>query len=250
MNAFDSEATAGAAGGREFRTTHWSVVLQAGRDSSIQSAQALEQLCRTYWYPLYAFARRTGLTPHDAQDATQSFFEHLLEKSMLAKADPQRGRFRSFLLTSFKNQLGLAHRKATAQRRGGGAQIISLDETAAEDCYVREPADAQDPGQLFERRWVLTLIELVLQRLESEYVASGKAAQFAAMKPYLTGDQGRATFAQLATQLGSTEGAARVAVHRLRQRYHELFRTEVAQTVTSAAELEEELRHIAGLFSG
>jgi RNA polymerase sigma-70 factor (ECF subfamily) len=202
-----------------------------------------------YWYPLYAFARRAGLAPPDAQDATQGFFERLLEKSILAKAAPQSGRFRSFLLTSFRNHIGQERLKAAARKRGGGAQVVSLDETVAEERYRREPADLLDPDRLFERRWVVTLIETVLQRLETDYATAGRLAQFAAMKPHLTGDPGPTIYAELAAQLGSSEGAARVAVHRLRQRYAELFRTEVAQTVASPAELEEELRHICRVLA-
>jgi RNA polymerase sigma-70 factor (ECF subfamily) len=232
-----------------FLTTHWSVVLLAGQEESAQAAAALDHLCRIYWYPLYAFARRSGYSPHDAEDATQSFFEHLIEQSALAKADPQRGRFRSFLLTSFKNHCGQERLKAKARKRGGGREFVPLDETAAEGRYCQEPADPQNPEQLFERRWVLALIEAVLQRLEAEYAATAKTVPFAALKPYLTGDQGRAGYSKLAAQAGTTEGAVRVAVHRLRQRYYLLFRAEVAQTVTNEAELEDELRHFCRVLA-
>ena len=249
MDASNSEATSGAAGGREFRTTHWSVVLQAGRDSSTQSARALEQLCRTYWYPLYAFARRSGLPVEDAQDATQGFFAHLLEKSAFARADPQRGRFRSFLLASFRNHISQERRKAAAQKRGGGHQPVSLDETDAEDRYQREPADNASPDRLFERRWVFTVIETVLAQLEAEWNQRGKGRQFATMRPFLTGDAGESSHAEMGAQLSISAGAAKVALHRLRQRFHELFRAEVMQTVTSESELQEELQHILTALS-
>ena len=242
------DSAVGAEGDCSFRTTHWSVVLLAGHADSHESGAALETLCRTYWYPLYAYARRYGLSPHDAQDATQGFFAHLIEKAIVARADPQRGRFRSFLLTSFKNHLGQERLRANAQKRGGGASVISLDETVAEDRYAREPADPHSPDELFERRWAVTLVETVLQKLESAYARDGKAEQFGHLRPFLTGEQG--SYIELSAGLGGTEGAARVAVHRLRQRYHEFFRAEVAQTVTSPEELEEELRHICRVLSG
>jgi DNA-directed RNA polymerase specialized sigma24 family protein len=239
-----------AADAADFTATRWTLVVHAGNQpDSTEGAAALTWLCERYWYPLYAFARRRGLTAHDAQDATQGFFEHLLEKCALAKADPTRGRFRSFLLTSFRNHLGQQRLKDGALKRGGGCEVVSLDETVAEERYHREPVDRMDPEHLFERRWAVTLIETVLQRLEAEYAAAGKAAPFAVLKPYLTGDQGRAGYAELAAQTGTSEGAARVAVHRFRQRYHDLFRAEVAQTVTSAAELAEELRHICRVLA-
>jgi len=250
MNAEDSsDPDHEPAGAACFTTTHWSVVLAAGRDDSPQAATALDRLCQTYWYPLYAFARRSGLTEPDAQDATQSFFTHLLEKSLLARADPQRGRFRTFLLTSFKNHLGQARLKAAAQKRGGGVEIFSLDDTAAEERYRREPVDPQSPDRLYERRWAIALIEKVLGQLESDYAAAGKATLFAAIKPYLTGDRGTSTGRELGQQLGVREGTARVALHRLRERYAELFRAEVAQTVATPEELEEELRHIRDILA-
>ena len=244
MDSTKTEATAGAAGGGEFCTTHWSVVLQAGQDDSTQSARALEQLCQTYWLPLYAFARRSGLPEADAKDATQDFFAHLLAKALFAQADPDRGRFRSFLITSFKNHIGQQRVRANAQKRGGGIPLISLDETVAEDRYQHEPADHRSPDRLFDQRWAITVVETVFARLKAEWDRAGKNSQFAAMKPWLTGDASGSSFAQLGAQLGVSAGAARTAVHRLRQRYHELFQAEVLQTVTSKAELQEELRHI------
>jgi len=250
MNEQGPATTVGLALGKTcFTTTHWSVVLRAGRKDSPQAAAALDQLCQTYWYPLYAFARRSGLTQHDAQDATQSFFSRLLANCLVARANPQRGRFRTFLLTSFKNHLGQARLKAAAQKRGGGVEVFSLDETVAEERYRREPADRQTPDRLFERRWAITLIEKTLEGLEREYSAAGKTAEFVAMEPYLTGDCGPATGRDLGQALGVREGTARVALHRLRDRYAELFRAEVGQTVTTPEGFEAELRRIREILS-
>jgi len=227
-----------------FATTLWSVVLQAGKDDSTQAAGALERLCRVYWYPLYAFARRDGLAPHDAEDATQSFFGHLLKQGLVAKADPARGRFRSFLLVSFKNHLGQMREKAEALKRGGGHRIESLDDIPAEDRYQLEPPDEKSPDRLFERRWAVTLIETALRRLENEWRQAGKFAHFEALHPYLLGDHGETTDEELGLRLGCKAGAARVSLHRFRQRYSEIFRSEVAQTIADPAELEAELQHL------
>lgn len=234
----------GHAGASGFVTTLWSVVLQAGKDDSTQAAGALERLCRVYWYPLYAFARRAGLSPHDAEDATQSFFSHLLKQGLVAKADPTRGRFRSFLLMSFKHHVGQLREKAEALKRGGGQHIESLDEVPAEDRYQLEPPDEKSPDRLFERRWAVTLIEAALGRLEGEWRQAGKLAHFEALRPFLVGDQGEATDEELGQRLGCKAGAARVSLHRFRQRYSEIFRSEVAQTLADPAELEAELQHL------
>jgi RNA polymerase sigma-70 factor (ECF subfamily) len=221
----------------------------AGQGDHEQSAKALEKLARLYWYPLYTFARRQSNDAETAKDLTQGFFAHLLEKRLIARADPAAGRFRSFLLASFKNYIGQERLKATAQKRGGGVPLVALDDETAEDRYRLEPVDARSPEVLFERRWAVTLIETVLTRLEAECQQGGKVGHFAEMKPFLLGDRGTISHAELGARLGLSEGAARVAVHRLRQRYRELFREEVAQTVTNPAELEEELRHIFAILA-
>lgn len=239
-----TETCAGAA---RFVTTRWSVVLQLWDKDSPQAEEALNYLCRTYWYPLYAYARRGGLNVDEAKDATQSFFQHMLGKSLFARADPQRGRFRSFLLTCFKNHVGQQRRKRPLV--GGGAQVFSLDETEAEQRYQHEPVDPQSPDLLYERRWAVTQLEKALEQLEAKCAAEGEAAQFAAMKPFLIGDQGDATYRDLGRQLGTSEGAARVRTHRLRERYRESLRQVVAQTVSTEEEILEELRHILEVLS-
>lgn len=233
-----------------FATTQWSLVLLAGVDGAAKSTEALEELCRRYWYPLYAFARRSGLTLHDAQDVTQGFFAHLLEKSVIAKADPGRGRFRSFLLSSFRNFMGQARLRAGARKRGGGSPILSLDDPETENLYQRESANGQTAEQLFDRKWAVTLVEGVLRRLEADEREAGRETQFMAMKPYLAADRGEATFAALANQLGCSPGAARVAVSRMRRKYQRLFQAEIMQTVGSAEDFKSELAHILAVLSG
>lgn len=232
-----------------FATTQWSLVLRAGGDAPATSSEALEELCRRYWYPLYAFARRSGLSVHDAEDSTQGFFAHLVEKSVIARADPARGRFRSFLLSSFRNFMGQARLRASARKRGGGSMIVSFDDPETENRYQRESASQQTAEQLFERRWAVTLVVRVLRQLETEQQAAGRGTQFTAMKPYLAADRGEATYASLASQLGCSPGAARVAVHRLRRSYHQLFQTEVMQTVGSEEDFKAEVAHLLAVLS-
>jgi RNA polymerase sigma-70 factor (ECF subfamily) len=227
-----------------FVTTHWSVVLAAGQGDTTHARDALAHLCKTYWYPLYAYARRRGCSPPDAQDLTQEFFARLLEGNWVAEADRQRGRFRSFLLSAMKHFMANQWNKAQAQKRGGGQPILSLDEDFAEHRYRLEPAEKATPESLFERGWALTLLEGVLARLEEEYRRAGKQAWMEAMRPALTTDRGAIGYAGMAQTLGITETAARVAVHRLRQRYREFIRAEVAGTVASPEEVEAEMRHL------
>jgi len=227
-----------------FVTTHWSVVLAAGHGDTARADDALAHLCQAYWYPLYAYARRRGCSPPDAQDLTQEFFARLLEGNWLARADRQRGRFRSFLLSSMKHFMANEWNKAQAQKRGGGQPIVSLNDDSAEHRYRLEPAEKATPESLFERGWALTLLEGVLARLEEEYRREGKQAWMEAMRPALTTDQGAIDYTELAHKLGMTETAARVAVHRLRQRYRQLIRAEVASTVASPEEVEAEMSHL------
>jgi RNA polymerase sigma-70 factor (ECF subfamily) len=227
-----------------FVTTHWSVVLAAGRSDTTRAHDALAHLCKSYWYPLYAYARRRGCSPHDAQDLTQDFFARLLAGKWVAEADRQRGRFRSFLLTAMKHFMANEWHKAQAQKRGGGQPILSLDDDTAEHRYRLEPAETATPESLFERGWALTLLEGVLARLEEEYRVDGKQAWMEAMRPALTTDRGDLDYADLAHKLGMTETAARVAVHRLRQRYRQLIRAEVASTVASPEEVEAEMHYL------
>jgi RNA polymerase sigma-70 factor (ECF subfamily) len=213
-----------------FVTTHWSVVLAAGHGDTTRAADALAHLCQSYWYPLYAYGRRRGCSPPDAQDLTQEFFARLLEGNWVAQADQHRGRFRSFLLSAMKHFMANEWNKAHAQKRGGGKTILSLSDSSAEHHYRLEPVEKATPESLFERGWALTLLEGVLARLEEEYGREGKQACMKAMRPALTTDRGALDYTEIARQLGVTETAARVAVHRLRQRYRQLIRGEVAST--------------------
>jgi RNA polymerase sigma-70 factor (ECF subfamily) len=227
-----------------FVTTHWSVVLAAGGGDTTRACDALARLCQTYWYPLYAYARRRGCPPHDAQDLTQEFFARLLAGNWLARADRQRGRFRSFLLAAMKHFMANEWNKASAQKRGGGQPILSLNDDAAEHRYRLEPAEKATPESLFERGWAVTLLEGVLARLEDEYRRAGKQAWMEAMRPALTTDREAIDYAAMSRKLATTETAARVAAHRLRQRYRQLIRAEVAGTVAAPEEVEAEMRHL------
>ena len=232
-----------------FRTTHWSVVLAAGGQPTVSSQEALAQLCRTYWYPLYAFIRRKGHGPHDAQDLTQSFFARLLEKNYLAQADRERGRFRTFLLAALTHFLADEWDKARRLKRGGGRELISFDAASAEERYRLEPVDPLDATKLFERRWVTTLFDKVLARLELELRDSGKGELFDGLKSSLLADPDSSTYAELGARLGLKEDAVKQAVHRMRRRYRELFREEIAQTVAGPGEVENELKHIFAVLS-
>ena len=227
-----------------FVTTRWSVVLAAGHSDTTGAHDALAHLCKSYWYPLYAYARRGGCSPHDAQDLTQEFFARLLAGNWVAEADRQRGRFRSFLLSAMKHFMANEWHKARAQKRGGGQPILSLDDDSAEHRYRLEPAEKATPESLFERGWALTLLDGVLARLEDEYRSTGKLAWLETIRPALTTDREAIDYTAVAHKLGMTETAARVAVHRLRQRYRQLIRAEVASTVASPEEVEAEMRHL------
>lgn len=236
--------------GTVFTTTHWSVVLAAGQHPSSEAAEALAQLCRTYWYPIYAFVRRKGHAAHDAQDLTQEFFARLLGRSYLSAVDPGKGRFRSFLLASLEHFLAKEWVRANRQKRGGGCAIISLDEEAAEGCYRMEPAHELTAERIFERRWAMTLLHHTLARLQEECVADGKGKLFEQVKGTLSGEKSEVSYAQAAAQLGMSEGAVKVAVHRLRRRYGELLRTEIARTVSNPEEIDEEIRYLFTALAG
>ena len=233
-----------------FATTHWSVVLAAGWHDSPQTAEALEKLCRTYWLPIYAYIRRKGHTPEDAQDLTQEFFARLLAKQGLEDVSPLKGKFRSFLLASVNHLLSDEWDRATRKKRGGGRELISFDAQTAEERCRLEPADELTPERIFERRWALALVEQVLSRLEQEHVKAGKAALFGVLKEFLTGGKESQDYHAAAERLGITEGAVRVAVHRLRQRFGELFRDEVADTLASPEEIHAEMRYLLAVLSG
>lgn len=224
-----------------FATTHWSVVLNARRDAP-ESAEALEVLCRTYYYPLYAYVRRRGHASHDAQDLTQEFFARLLRKPFLARVGPEKGRFRSFLLASMNHFLANEWDRAKAEKRGGKASFISLDEESAESRYAREDVLDQQAERMFESRWALVLLEAALGRLQTEASSAGKSALFEKLKGFLEAEPEPGEYARLAGELGWTSGAVAVAVHRLRGRYRELLVEEVAATVSGAEDIEDELR--------
>ena len=232
-----------------FVTTHWSVVLTAGRSDTTRARAALENLCRTYWPPLYAYVRRRGHPAADAQDLTQAFFARLLERNAVGEVAPGKGRFRSFLLASLNHFLADEWDKARAQKRGGG-QVISLDWQSAETRLGELPAEQFTPEKAYERRWALTLLEQVYRRLEEEYRAADKAPLFAALRVALAGKSDAAPYAELAKQLGLSEGAVKVAVHRLRQRYRVLLRNTIADTVSGPDEVEDELRHLFAVLAG
>jgi RNA polymerase sigma-70 factor (ECF subfamily) len=237
-------------GGAQFPPTLWSVVLLAGQNPSPQSEQALATLCRTYWYPLYAFIRRQGHNPHDAQDLTQGFFVHLLEHHRLGQVRREKGKFRSFLLASLRNFLADQRDKAQTQKRGGQASIISLDAQTAEDSYRLEPADTLDSEKLFERRWALTVLQRALDRLEAEYASRGMQERFHQLQRLLLGEDGSATYSEIGNRLGMSEGAVKMAVLRLRQRGRELFRTEIAATVATEEEIDDEVRNLSAVLAG
>lgn len=234
-----------------FATTRWSVVLAAGRGSDTTHAgAALGKLCQTYWYPLYAYVRRRGHSPEDAQDLTQAFFAQLLERQSLAHADPNVGRFRSFILAAMNHFLANEWKKARAQKRGGGNAALSLDWAAAEERFDLEPADNSAPDRIFEKHWALSLLSEVLNRLEGEHKNAGKAEMFAVLKQTLMGQRESQPYAELAASLGMSESAVKVAVHRLRKRYRELIRDEIAGTLDKGEDVESEMRYLFRVLVG
>jgi RNA polymerase sigma factor (sigma-70 family) len=241
------ESTASPAA--NFAHTHWSVVLTAGRSNTTQAHVALEKLCRTYWPPIYAFVRRQGHGAHDAQDLTQEFFARLLEKKSLADVDRAKGRFRSFLLAALKNFLANEWDKAQAQKRGGGATLIPIDAGSLESSCGVDPADHVTADRIFERRWALTLLDHVLVRLRDEYADDGRGKLFEQLKVTLTEPSRSVPYAEIAARLGTSEGAVKVAVHRLRQRYREVLRAEIAHTVAGPGEVEDEVRNLFAALS-
>jgi len=232
-----------------FVTTHWSVVLTAGRTDTTSACDALAKLCQSYWYPLYSYVRRRGYSPEDAEDLTQEFFARFLAQNWVERADREKGRFRTFLLSAMHHFLANEWDRARAQKRGGGAPLLPLEFDEAETRYSREPADNVTPEQHFERRWVQALLEQTLKLLSAEYEREGKAELFAALNPCLVGERTSQPYAELGAKLGMGEGAVKSAVHRLRQRYRQLLRQEIAQTVAGPGELEEELKYLFAVLA-
>lgn len=228
---------------RLFVTTHWSVVLRAASESVPESAAALERLCRQYWQPLYVFARRKGYSEHDAQDLTQGFLADLLARNSLARAEPERGRFRSYLLAGFCHFLANQRREQITQKRGGGQTLASLDDEASDEA-VRRLSDGLTPEFHYERSWAFSLLERVLARLRDEYAQAGRLQVFEVLQPCLTGSSGRLGNAELGRQIGMSVGTVAVALHRMRRCYGEYLRAEIAATVSSPDEVEAELRHL------
>jgi len=216
----------------------------AGQTQSSQCAAALEKLCRAYWQPIYAFARRKGSSEEDAKDLTQQFFSRLLERNDFAGLDPKKGKFRTFLLAAFTHFLANEHDRATALKRGGGKIIISLDGLTDDQRDRFEPAQESSPAKLFDQRWAMTVLGQALTRLKDEMSAANKPEQFAVLKGFLTAESTESQYAAIAEKLGVASASVPVLVHRLRHRYRELVRDEVAQTVSSPAEMDEEMRHL------
>jgi RNA polymerase sigma factor (sigma-70 family) len=230
-------------------TTHWTMVLEAGSPQSPRYRQALETLCRTYWFPLYAYLRRRGYDSHQAEDYTQGFFASLLEKQGLHRADPALGKFRSFLLGSLKHFIADEWDRAQAKKRGGGKRSLALNIEDAETRYALEPAHTLSPEKLFERSWALTVLKQAMARLRTECIEAGKGHLFEHLKSYLQADDASPPYAGIAAELDMTEGAIRLAVHRLRQRYRELVRQEIAQTVAGPEQVDEEIRHLFAVLT-
>jgi RNA polymerase sigma-70 factor (ECF subfamily) len=230
--------------------TRWTLVVAAARlDESAPAIRALAELCQTYWPPLYAYLRRQGYDTHDAEDLTQEFFSRLLAKNYLADADPAKGRFRSFLLASLKHFLSNQRDRSRAQKRGGGQPMIALDALTAEARARIEPADNSTPDKAYDRQWALTLLDQALRRLRREYATAGREELFDNLKIFLTADAASAlSHAEIGVKCGMSEGAVKVAAHRLRRRYRDLLREEVAQTVSSPEEVEGEIRELFAAF--
>jgi RNA polymerase sigma-70 factor (ECF subfamily) len=243
-----SDCASSSAPGDVFATTHWTVVLAAGQRHTPQADGALEELCRTYWFPLYAYVRRRGHTKADAEDLVQAFFARLLEKNYLANLDSERGKFRAFLLAALKHFLANEWDKARAQKRGGGATNLSLDWQTADTKFQVAASAEPSPDKAFDREWALALLARVIERLQQECVAEGKGKLFEQLKTFLMAGGGESAQAAVAKSLDMEEGAVRVAIHRLRKRYRSLLRDEIANTLSDAAMVDEEMRALFGAF--
>jgi RNA polymerase sigma-70 factor (ECF subfamily) len=232
-----------------FPQTRWSLVLAATRHDSPESSAALEIICRAYWRPLYAYVRHCGYPPHDAQDLTQEFFALLLQKRWLEIADREKGRLRTFLIVALKNFMRKQWRRESAQKRGGGQAHVPMDTQFAESRYAEDAPAQRDPDEVFDRQWALTLLELTLQRLQAEFAEAGRADDFESLKSCLMAEHGAIDYGAVAQALGTNAGAARVAVHRLRRRFREFYREEIAKTLAEGTDLDGELRHLAAALA-
>ena len=245
----DSNISSTPTGTSRFATTHWSVVLAAGDSFSPQHEQALSKLCQTYWFPLYAYLRRRGYDRHQAEDWTQAFFAQMIDKRRLSGISPKPGKFRSFLLASLKNFVANEIDRVQAQKRGGSHTILSLDFGNAERQYISEPTHQMSPEKLFEKSWALTVLEHTMNQLEAEFASSNKLKLFDHLRIYLTAETNTIPYRDVAVQLRMTEGAVKMAVHRLRTRYRELLRENVAQTVATQEQIDEEIRELLSVLS-
>ncbi len=232
-------------GPHEFPHTRWSVVLAARQNALPQSAAALEAICQAYWYPVYAYIRHCGHSPHDAQDLAQEFFARLLEKRWLDSADREKGKLRTFLIVAVNRFMANEWRKASAQKRGAHLAHLPMDTAFAESRYAADTSAGLPAEGLFEQQWALTLIDLTVRRLRAEFEGAGKARDFEVLKPCLMADHGSISYSSIGAELGVSEGTAKVAVHRLRKRFRAIYREEIAQTLSEGADLDEELRHLA-----
>jgi RNA polymerase sigma factor (sigma-70 family) len=245
-----SESDSTQAAHSQFTTTQWSIVLAAGATAVPAAQEALERLCSTYWYPLYVFIRRLGRSPADAQDLTQGFFVYVLERQLVARADPHAGRFRSFLIGSLKHYLAHEHERASALKRGGRREIVSFDAVDPEERYRVEPLETATPEAIFDQRWALQQIENSLKHLRTQYASAGRGTLFDLLKDYVWGDKNALPLAEIAERLELTEEAIKKAVQRLRQRFRDSLRAEIAQTVATPDQIDEELRHLRAALSG
>jgi RNA polymerase sigma-70 factor (ECF subfamily) len=245
----ESSADLRPPGSAQFTTTHWSVILKAGDGESPDALEALERLCRTYWYPLYAFVRRSGHDPETARDLTQSFFERIIEKNYLKQVDRSKGRFRSFLLVALKHFLANEWDRRHTSRRGGQYRFVALDGDWIQACERQDATMALTPERLYERRWALLVLDTVKRKLVAESTAAGKGEVFEALRIYLTGESDKAPYADVATRLNMSPDAVRKAVERLRRRYGDLLREEIAHTVGHPSEIEDEIRHLRQVLS-
>jgi RNA polymerase sigma-70 factor (ECF subfamily) len=233
---------------RQFTTTHWTTVRMAGSNSAPEAKMALENLCRAYWYPLYAYVRRKGNSEADAKDLTQQFIARLLQGGRLALADPGRGRFRTFLLTALNHFLINEWMKRGRDKRGGGVEFVPLHTDDPENLYAAEPADTRTPEAVYEQRWAAAVMKRAFNRLSTDY-GGDRSRLFEALKPFVWGERAGAPYREIATALGLSEGAVRVAVHRLRRTYQNFLREEIAQTVATPEEVDDELRHLIEIVS-
>lgn len=232
-----------------FHTTHWSVVLRAGKEDAPKSEEALERLCRSYWHPIYGYLRRRGFSAHDAEDLVQGFFAGLLRRKGLENVSPDLGRFRSFLLASVNNHISHEWEKGQRLKRGGGTELVPIDAEGEEERYLAEARQELSPEQLFEKRWAEVVLERVVERVRADFAAARQEERFEVLKDFLLGDPRHISYADAGQKLGLSVSAVTSAIHRMRSRYRDFFRDEIAQTVDDPVEVDQEIRYLAGALS-